>query len=171
MEFLNKNKWLILGAILLFVFGLSIGRYATPPDKVTKIEKVEIEKIVYIKEQEKVEQKKKFKHTIEKTLPDGTIIKDTIETDEQNLFVKEKEQSQEEKASSSKEEKEVGVTSKGRWLINGMVGADVSSGIDGQIKEILVYGIQVDYRILGPIHIGAWGVTSKEAGLSVGLEF
>lgn len=171
MEFINKNKWLILGAVLLFVLGLATGRYATPPDKITKIETVEIEKIVYVKEQEKTEQNKTYKHTIEKTLPDGTVTKETTETDEKNLFVKEKEQSQEERASSNTEEKLVGVTNKGRWLINGMIGADVSAGIEGQVKEILVYGIQVDYRILGPIHVGAWGVTSKEVGLSVGLEF
>ena len=171
MELLTQNKWKIIGAVLFFVLGLAIGRYATPPEKITKIEIIEIEKKVYVEEKTKAESSKTYKHITEKTLPDGTIIKETVETDETNLYTENKVKSEEESVKSTSEEIFVGTQNKGRWLINGLAGIDVSRGMEGKLKAVMVYGIQVYYRILGPVHVGAWGTTTKELGLSAGLEF
>lgn len=51
-----------------------------------------------------------------------------------------------------------------KWDLVGLAGVDVP-------RNRQVYGGAVDYRLLGPITIGAWGLSSGAAGLSLGLRF
>lgn len=50
------------------------------------------------------------------------------------------------------------------WRVGGLVGVDLSGPSPA-------YGGQVERRIIGPVYVGAWGLSSGQAGLSVGVEF
>lgn len=50
------------------------------------------------------------------------------------------------------------------WRVGGLVGVDL-----GGLSP--TYGGQVERRIIGPVYVGAWGLSSGQGGLSVGVEF
>lgn len=50
------------------------------------------------------------------------------------------------------------------WRLSGMVGLDIPGGH-------AVYGGSVERRILGPIHVGAWGLSTGALGVSAGVSF
>lgn len=52
------------------------------------------------------------------------------------------------------------------WRVTPMVGVNISNGF-GQ----LVYGGEVQRRILGPVSVGAWGLSSGLVGVSASWEF
>ncbi len=52
------------------------------------------------------------------------------------------------------------------WNVSGLVGNDFSQGL---IKPI--YGVSVSREILGPVTVGAFGLSNGVLGLSVGLNF
>ncbi len=50
------------------------------------------------------------------------------------------------------------------WRVGGLIGMDLTHGAP-------VYGLQIERRIIGPLHVGAWGLASGAAGVSVGITF
>ncbi|NDD84290.1 hypothetical protein EBZ38_08475 [bacterium] len=54
------------------------------------------------------------------------------------------------------------------WRISPMVGLDFKNGLQ---SSQVVYGGEVQRRILGSVSAGAWGLSSGVAGVSVSLEF
>lgn len=48
------------------------------------------------------------------------------------------------------------------WRLSGMVGLDIPGAH-------AVYGASVERRILGPIHVGAWGLSSGSFGVAAGV--
>lgn len=62
---------------------------------------------------------------------------------------------------------------KPQWKVSPLVGVnirDLSLG-QGLTTGPLAFGVKVDRRIVGPVFLGAWGISSGQAGLSVGMEF
>lgn len=49
------------------------------------------------------------------------------------------------------------------WRVSALVGTG--------LPLVPIYGAHVERRILGPISLGAWGLSSGVVGLSVGVEF
>lgn len=50
------------------------------------------------------------------------------------------------------------------WRVGGLVGLELDAGAP-------VYGLQLERRILGPIHVGAWAMTSGAVGLAITVAF
>ena len=142
----KQYRIVVIVGLLLLIVGYGIGRYLQPAQ--IKIKKEEV-----IKEVEVVQ---KDIRIVEREIirPDGTKEKEKITED--------KSQESTKKERDTKESTQV-VNTKPDWRINGLTALNNNRNI--------VYGLQVERRILGPISIGAWGVTDSTIGLSVGVEF
>lgn len=104
-----------------------------------------------ISEQKTVTQTKIVTVIKEVTRPDGTVEKETTTTD--NSIKKEVEKHIEE---SIKARNKV-------WLVS--LGASLDTSGKQQYKA------EVQREVLGPIFVGIYGTTGREAGLSLGLNF
>lgn len=171
---LKWTKSPIFWTIVALAAGVGFGRYLTPENvKIVEKEKiVEVEKKIYIKDESKKENKDKKKRTviIRITKPDGTIEERTeiIEEDNSIIAIDTKEKTEEEKKKEKENSKETIVQGKKPdWMISALAATDLKS-----IKSLQPsYGISVQRRILGPIHVGAFGITNKQVGISVGFQF
>lgn len=147
----NKKRLAIAAAI---VVSFAVGRFTTP-------EKVKIEtKVVTV--EVKVKEKDKHKETkiVEVTKPDGTKEKTkTIIEDTKTNIVKESSQSAETKT------ERIGSTQ--RTTISGLIGIDFNN----LSRSPVVYGGSVSRPIIGPVTLGAWGLSNLTFGASVGVQF
>lgn len=185
-----KIRYLVLSGCLLFGGGYLTGRYTTPEKIVTKTETkiVEVEKIVEkivekkIKDTDtnKEEKKNQQIHIIETTYPDGTYKKETYILDTTTVVIKEKIKEEDNKVvdkETNKNKKEESSTEKikefavSEWRISAVAGVDYDKAFDGKLKDSMVYGGVVEKHILGPVYLGGFGTTTKEVGLSVGVQF
>lgn len=82
------------------------------------------------------------------TAPDGTKIHEHIVKDE----------------TKKKESSTTIVENKPNWRVAALGGYSFKS-------NTMVYGASVEKRVLANIHVGVWGTTERELGLSVGYEF
>lgn len=57
------------------------------------------------------------------------------------------------------------IASKNQWMV--AVGANLKLSN----KDLIVYDLQVQRRILGPFFLGARGTTDQSVGVSIGMEF
>lgn len=64
----------------------------------------------------------------------------------------------------------VETSSKPDWRIGALIGANVN-GLLTNPTGSLVYGAQVERRIVGPFSVGLWGLSSGQGGASVSVEF
>lgn len=138
-----KILHVLLIMLVSLVLGYGLGRYLAP----VKIEKqmVEVEKEVI----------KKDIVTVIKEIkrPDGTV-ETTSSTVDRSEVVKEIEKEIRVEVEAKKHD----------WLLRALVEA----------RDFALppnYGVGLERRILGPIFLGAYYVSTKTIGLSVGLEF
>jgi hypothetical protein len=176
----KEYKKIIIAVFVALVVGVAAGRYATP-EKVIKekefvIKEVEIEKIVkvMVKEEQKKTETKKSKTTKKVTNPDGTVTEETKETEEDLTFIDRSEKEKESKETSS--EKSISGNSKKETKFNTKkvsvsVLAGIKSGPEWYSYPETVFGAHIKYNFLGPVSVGAFGTTSNEFGLSVGIDF
>jgi hypothetical protein len=170
-------KWAkspIFWVIIALAIGVGFGRLLAP-SKVQIVEKekiVEVEKKIYVKDETKKENKDKKKRTviIRITKPDGTIEERTeiVEEDNSIIAIDTKEKSEEKKKTEKEKLKEKIVKNKKPdWMISALASSNMKD-----IKSLQPdYGISVQRRILGPVYLGAFGITNKQVGLSVGFQF
>lgn len=137
----NLNK-IVLAVAFSLLAGYSIGRYIQPP-------KVE-EKIVTQNETKENKNVYEVTRTIEHA--DGTkeTIKETTDLSSSDT-----------KSSVVVDKK---TTTRPDWK------ASVGLGLNTASLEQF-YIVHIDRRILGGLSVGAFGTTSKEVGITVGLEF
>jgi hypothetical protein len=171
---MNKNYMIVAAVALVLAF--AFGRWSAP-------EKIKIEKEVVTVETKSKEttsdEKKKtdIDTNLEKTVteithPDGS--KEVVTHYTRNSHASrssEKEASSTEKetlAKTEKESKEV-TKSSSKLIVSGLVGGNGLSGLDA--LKAPVYGAHVQKTVLGPIMVGAWGLTDRTVGLSLGLIF
>lgn len=145
----------ILISILVIGTSYAFGRYTAPE----KIKTIEVEKKVDTSKTD-AEKNVHKKTTVTKTTkPDGTVTEVTEITDE-SVISKKKTTTDTVTDSKSTE-----ITkSSGILTIEGMVSLDVKQGS-------VWYGAHISRNLLGPIRIGAFGLTSGTAGVTVGLDF
>lgn len=142
---------LLLSAIAL---AFLIGRF-TAPEKIkieTKTVTVQVEKIA----ENSASDSMVITTTISK--PDGTKISRTKNE------IKHELSTMKTIANAQSEMVKKEITNRSGVVVSGMVGID---GIS--FPTSLIYGVSVIKPILGPISIGAWGLTDKTFGLSLGL--
>ncbi len=185
------TKWLKLSlGILLFGGGLVLGRFSTKPQIqekiVTKevIKTVEVEKVQDNKQDSKKEAKDEHKVVVVVRKKDGTITtKTVVDTHDRQVEVKTEIKYVDRVVSVDKEvEKrvEIKITPK---EVNWQFSANFGIRFDNlalvpnppYFKPALI-GLEVDRRVIGPVWVGAWGLTdlqmsTKAAGLSLKLQW
>lgn len=150
---MELNKRNIIIAVVALALAYLAGRYTAPMSTKTDITQNEKSKT---KEEESTE-----KRTIKKEIvhPDGT--KETVIIDED---IKKKKETEETKKETKivKEETRAG----SRTTLSALAGTKVKLGA---LEP--VYGGMVTRDIIGPIHVGAFGLSSGVGGIAVGVSF
>jgi hypothetical protein len=108
------------------------------------------------------------------TTPDGTVREREVEREvdeqhqahaEQRLQLRDASGT----AEAHRELRQVTSTARSTWRAGALVGLQL------QALKVppgpLVYGAHVERRVLGPLWLGAWGLSSRTAGLSLSAEF
>lgn len=164
-----RQAGMIVTALLI---GVAFGRYTLPAKIVTKTETVTVEKEVIKNVETTSKDTNKDRELIvtETVKPDGTKIiekhyvnKDQIKEDTTKVGTTTDVKSSDTKTSI------VETNAKNDWNISAL--ATKSHTDDDMFKGSLSYGVHVQRRILGPISIGAFGLTNRTAGISIGVSF
>jgi hypothetical protein len=192
------RKWAIISVVLICTHALAYasGRYMVPEKVIeretVRVEKVEVEKqvvvvqekiqIVKIKDTDKQQNIHREERIVEH--PDG--LKETQKTEDINVttvirekdvqyvdrdIVKEKETIKYQDREVIKEK--IVENSKPNWRVGALVGYDVGR-FDPSFTPGLVYGGVAERRIIGPVSVGLWGLSTGKYGtygLTVNLEF
>lgn len=147
MEISTKTKVIIVSAGLLTAF--AVGRYTAPSPNLKEKESISTD----ITKNENISTKKET--TITET-PDGKKI--TKIDEETTTKTKEKE--------DQLEKLDLSITTKKSIVsVNALVGYDFTRG------PVPTYGLAISKEFLGPITLGAWGLTNGTIGVSVGVNF
>lgn len=155
------QKSLIILALCAFSYGL--GRYLTPEKVVTK--EVEVIKEVIkevVKENTNIKKNTQTK-IVETTYPDGKYIKETYILDQDTVVI--------EKDTTVSIDKEV--TKQIEKIIENskpQYGVAAGAGYNFDVAKP-VYVVQAERRILGPLFLGVYGTTNREAGALLKMEF
>lgn len=130
--------------------GYAVGRYVQPA-------RVEIKKEEVVKEVEVV---KKDVTVVEREIrrPDGTVEIDRRTEDRSTETVDKSKQTK---------ESTIVQNQKPQWKVS----ASATTAVGSLTSPSLVYGATVERRIIGPFFAGVRADTSKQVGLSVGMEF
>lgn len=169
------NKKLLIAIAVALILGYAMGRYLTPTKIEIKKEVVTVEKKVVDTDELKrieLERNKTLRKVItEITKPDGTKEKVTRFT-ETTTTNKTTEQEKKTKELTEKQTKETETklieNKKNDWSLSALAGPGTLSL---NLSNNLIYGGHIQRNILGPISFGAWGLTNKTFGLSLGLSF
>ena len=187
---MQKNALIGVIALVVLIGAFAAGRY-TAPESVRTVETVkvvEVEKQVVVV-QEKVKVEKVYvqneaqaihreEHTT--TRPDGTV--EVVKTEDINVtkvvtenntqYVDRIVEKEVVKYEDRIVEKVKLVTmKKPDWMIGAMVGYDFKNLDATKFVSGLHYGAHAERRILGPVFLGAWGMTNRDLGLSLSMEF
>lgn len=169
---MEQNVKIGLVAVVVFMAGLACGRYTTPTKVVTKTETVTVEKeVVKNKEVTSKDTNKNRELVItETTKPDGTKVveKHYINRDEIKEDTTKTNTVTDTKKSDSKSESIVS-NEKNDWNLSALV--TNSHTEDDFMKGSVSYGVHIQRRIIGPFSIGAFGISNKTYGLSIGASF
>lgn len=140
-------------AAAIFTLGVAVGRFSLPQKVITKTETKIVEKVVLEKE------KKADKEIIvtERRRSDGTVTKRTE--------IKDKS------VTTTKETADTTVNSLTHTVTEYRQDLYKLRALSALHSGEIVYGAGVERRLLGPFWLGAWALTDKTLGLSLGLTF
>lgn len=166
----NVFEVIATGVVLLAIF-FGAGRYSAP----TKVETKTVTQTVYQDRvvEKRVEVQAEAKERIvyrDRTVvshPDGTVEhRDIVRTDDSDKTKDTDAVTQlaEHTTEVTKAAEKIVERVAPSWQVNALGGMTW-----GSWKP--VYGAQVQRRILGPLWIGAWGLSSGEGGISAGVQF
>jgi hypothetical protein len=160
-------------AVLLFGGGMYAGSRVAP----TRVQTRDVERVVYrdrtvsVAVAAKTETRAETRHTVRTrvTRPDGTREERTETTRGVDVERREATASAQtvERERLVYRDREVKVErARPDWRAGALVGVDPFHPLSG-----FVYGATVERRVLGPVWLGAWGLSSRAVGLSLSLEF
>lgn len=150
----TKVKVGIATASLLVSF--AFGRFLTPAKVVIETKIVEVEK----KEKKTVSNKKRRVTTVVITKPDGS--KEEHKTVDTDANTNTDEKSQKDRAEQTKKET---VSQGGKVSLYVLGGAAISPLLAP------TFGLHVSTQTIGPISVGAWGLSNISGGISLGVTF
>ncbi len=163
----TKSKVLLFTVLILTAF--AFGRYSVPETKKTETTTTETGK----KEDSKTSDTDRDKHkTIIRTIiihPDGTREEKEEITEDSKTSKKSGSSSSSETEKGSTEKTEV-VRSSSRTRLS-VLGGVTPSLIGTPSLGQTVFGAHVSRNVLGPISVGAFGLSSGVCGVSIGLDF
>jgi len=152
-----KRYFIIAGAaILIALAAFAFGRYSAP-ERIKEVEKIKVVEV-----EKKQQNEKKDVVTVITKKPDGTSV--TTVTDKTVVDTK----TDTDTVATSEKTREV-TYRRPQWKLTGMAGFDTDTSDFTSVKPI--YGAAVERRLLGPIFVGAWGLSNRTFGVSVALEF
>jgi len=154
------TKTKIITGIVIVATAFAFGRYSAPERVRTEVKTVEVEKKTETKESNTNRHKETTTVTI--TKPDGSTETTTKTTEDTNLKTDSKLVDDTTKSSDTTKE----VTRGGNKLSIAAL-----SGINYSKPDQLIYGASVSKELIGPITLGAFGLTDKTVGISIGLNF
>lgn len=133
-----------VAGLMIFIVGLGTGRYSYHQVTITQVQTVSDTQ----KEQDKVTDKKTtiVKEPTGKTVT--TITEETRTVDTQDTKVKSQDM----------------VKTSPQWQVSALAGIDIRTGIPA-------YGASLSRQFVGPITIGAFGLTNGTVGVSIGMTF
>jgi hypothetical protein len=152
----TKTKIIIVSIGLIAAF--AVGRWAAPEKVRIETKVVEVEKKVEDTKKDVV--KHKETHTVKK--PDGTEETTTTE----DTTTKSDKHDTDSTTTETDTTKEV-TRGSSKVTVLALAGLPVSFNT----AVVPIYGVSVSKPILGPITIGAWGLSNSTAGFSIGLTF
>lgn len=172
---MSPSKKIAIALAIALLVGYAFGRYTTPTKVEIKKEVVTVEKKVLDTEEMKrieLERNKKLRTiTTEITRPDGTKEKTTrtVQVTSTNKTTDKETKTHEETEKETKQtESKLVENNRSGLTISAMAGLDVTNLSSPQKP---VYGGHIQKSLLGPIGIGAFGLTNGTCGMSVGLSF
>lgn len=163
-----KNIKLALFGALALAAAFAVGRYTVPTKTVTKIEEKIVEKEVIKWKEKEVKNEDKDVETVivETTYPDGTVKKETRIIDKGKIKV-----TFEAEGSSESEKSKVTSILKSEVKENANWNVSLLAGSENLKYNEFIYGVHVQKTVLGPFSVGAFGLTNKTVGLSIGGTF
>jgi hypothetical protein len=138
----------VLIIIIAIAVGYGFGRYVQPAKVVTVVKEV--------KTDNQVVDKNIVTTVTETKKPDGS---DTIVTKTEDKSVDKTKENDTFNSTTTT------TNQKTQWRVSALAGLRYDNLTTPN------YGAIVEKRLLGPIFVGAWGNSGKEAGISIGLEF
>lgn len=159
-----KLRYKVLISSILLLAAFALGRF-TVPEKV----RVEIKTVEVIREVKQTEtdlsktRHKKVTETIT-IKPDGTKIVTRVITDDTQTDKKSDTSSETDTRRSTDEKRET-VRGASPVTLSALAGVRFANPLS------LTYGLSATKPLLGPVTLGAWGLSSGEVGLSLGLTF
>ncbi len=173
-----KAHWRPVVVCIALLVAVGAGRFLVP----TKTAIMTVQKTVYkdrIVTQTVQSEAKTVEHVVYRdhttvVYKDGTvehrdIVKTENATGDKTVTKSSKavEQTQEAFKSATKEV----TNAKPQWRVNLLAGVETFNLKAPQLLGPVALGVQVERRLIGPVWIGAFGLSSGSAGLSVGVEF
>lgn len=158
---MQVSKWKLALAAVALLTAYAVGRWSAPEKVVIKKEIVEVEKKASQSDSDKEKRKDTETHIIEH--PDGT--KETIITTHEEWEKHHHDSSTSDSSSSTKDDKVV-QSSSSKVTISVLGGANVNS-----LGSPVIWGGALTKPVLGPVTVGAWGLSNGTVGASVGLTF
>jgi hypothetical protein len=175
MQFRKPPRWVDWAAVLVAVpLAFLTGRFVAP----TRVQTRDVERVVYrdrtvsVAVAAKTETRAETRHTVRTrvTRPDGTREERTETTRGVDVERTEKTASAQTVERERLVYRDRSVTverSRPDWRVGALVGVDPFHQLSGS----LLYGGHVERRVLGPVWLGAWGLSSRAVGLSLSFEF
>lgn len=149
-----ETRTKVIIASLSLVSSFALGRFTTPVKVITETKTIEVEK----KEKTKDKEKHKRTEVIEVVKPDGSKETHTIITDDT------------ESHSKSTDNKTVNTDTRTETTRNSSpVTISALGGMSADDLGKPIYGLSITKSILGPITVGAFGMTNRVVGISLGL--
>jgi hypothetical protein len=185
---LLREHWRPLAAMLAVALAYALGRYGVP-ERVVVTERVRVEQVehqvVVTQERVRVErvevaQAARAVHREQTTTrqPNGAVQTRVVEDERAEASRGTVERSQADtqaRAESTRTEKEDAQASRTveaarpAWRVHALVGVRLSDVLGGKLAP--AYGAALERRVLGPLSVGAWGLSTGTVGVSVSLEF
>lgn len=154
-----STKTKILVFVILTVGAFLAGRYSTPEKIRVETKIVEVEKKT---EDSKTDtDKHKETKTVTETAPDGTTKIITIIVEDENKKTEDKKTS--DSVTNRDETKEI-TRNRSKLSISVLGGTNFLNP-----PLVPIYGAHVTYSVLGPITVGAFGLSNLTFGVSIGL--
>lgn len=162
------NYRLIIAGIVVFSAGAAVGLYSKPAKIVTKTETQTVTQVITKTVEVDKTDYHKNKVLVETTItkPDGTVIRKREFVDKSEIVTNDQTNTDSNSNSSTKTSTE---TSKTYASDKVSVRALVARNMDHISEEL--YGVGVDKKLIGPFTVGAFGLTDKTLGLSLGMNF
>lgn len=177
---MSTSSWL-LAMVVVGVLGLAVGRYTAQPAQVAaqeraqeaivwqgahRVDRVEVEALARSEAAERVVVRERVVYR------DGPVAEVSREVEGSRSSVELERRSEAAEVRVEVQRVEVVREVERRvevrlplpsWRVSGLVGGRWGTGIE--------YGAHVERRLLGPIYVGAWGLSSGAVGVGLGVAF